>query len=97
MQSTVLRSATCEFSCWLCTVTAFSQSDRGAITGAVSDPAGAVVPAAAVTAKSTETGAQFETVTTTFGFYNTATAGNVQTGGIIPTSRNGQLVARFAW
>jgi hypothetical protein len=32
-----------------------------------------------------------------FGFYNTSTAGNVQTGGIIPTSRNGQLVARFEW
>ena len=32
-----------------------------------------------------------------FGFYNTSTAGNVQTGGIIPTSRNGQLVARFQW
>lgn len=32
-----------------------------------------------------------------FGFYNTATANNVQTGGIIPTSRNGQLVARFEW
>jgi hypothetical protein len=32
-----------------------------------------------------------------FGFYNTAAASNVQTGGIIPTSRNGQLVARFEW
>jgi len=32
-----------------------------------------------------------------FGFYNTASAGNVQTGGIIPTSRNGQLVGRFQW
>jgi hypothetical protein len=32
-----------------------------------------------------------------FGFYNTAAAGNVQTGGIIPTSRNGQLVGRFQW
>jgi hypothetical protein len=36
-------------------------------------------------------------ITAGFGFYNTATAGNVQTGGIIPTSRNGQLVARFEW
>ncbi|HWB87393.1 MAG TPA: TonB-dependent receptor [Bryobacteraceae bacterium] len=32
-----------------------------------------------------------------FGYYNTASANNVQTGGIIPTSRNGQLVARFQW
>jgi hypothetical protein len=30
-----------------------------------------------------------------FGYYNVAAAANVQTGGIIPTSRNGQLVARF--
>lgn len=29
-----------------------------------------------------------------FGYYNVAAA-HVQTGGIIPTSRNGQLVARF--
>jgi len=36
-------------------------------------------------------------ITGGFGFYNTSTAGNVQTGGIIPTSRNGQLVARFQW
>jgi len=31
-----------------------------------------------------------------FGFF-TASANNVQTGGIIPTSSNGQLVARFEW
>ena len=30
-----------------------------------------------------------------FGYYNVAAAANVQTGGIIPTSRNGQIVARF--
>jgi hypothetical protein len=30
-----------------------------------------------------------------FGYYNIAAAANVQTGGIIPTSRNGQIVARF--
>ena len=32
-----------------------------------------------------------------FGFLNTASANNVQTSGIIPTSRNGQLIARFEW
>jgi hypothetical protein len=32
-----------------------------------------------------------------FGYYNVAAAANVQTGGIIPTSRNGQIVARFQW
>jgi Carboxypeptidase regulatory-like domain/TonB dependent receptor len=30
-----------------------------------------------------------------FGYYNVAAAANVQTGGIIPTSRNGQVVARL--
>jgi hypothetical protein len=31
-----------------------------------------------------------------FGYYNT-TAAATQTGGVIPTSRNGQIVARFNW
>ncbi|HYP06822.1 MAG TPA: hypothetical protein VER03_11380, partial [Bryobacteraceae bacterium] len=31
-----------------------------------------------------------------FGYYNT-TAATTQTGGVIPTSRNGQIVARFQW
>src|SRR5438270_10076052 len=43
------------------------QSDRGTITGTVADQTGAVVPHAAVSAKSTETGAVFETVTTDTG------------------------------
>jgi len=47
----------------------FGQSDRGAITGTVSDPAGAVVPGAKVTAKSPENGSVFETVTTATGNY----------------------------
>jgi hypothetical protein len=47
----------------------FGQSNRGTITGTVSDPAGAVVPDAKVTAKSVETDEVFETVTTTTGNY----------------------------
>jgi len=45
------------------------QSDRGAITGTVSDPAGAVVPGAKVVAKSPENGGVFETATTATGNY----------------------------
>ncbi|MGH9719306.1 MAG: carboxypeptidase regulatory-like domain-containing protein [Bryobacteraceae bacterium] len=45
------------------------QSDRGLITGAVTDPAGAVVPGAPVVAVNTETGVQFRTVTTSTGNY----------------------------
>ena len=42
----------------------FAQSDRGTVTGTVADPAGAIVPNAAVELKNTETGTAFKTVTT---------------------------------
>jgi hypothetical protein len=48
---------------------AVAQTDRGAITGTVSDPAKAVIPGAAVVAVNSETGAQYETVTTETGNY----------------------------
>ena len=48
---------------------AAAQSDRGTITGTVTDQAQGVVPAAAVTATNTETEAQFETATTGTGNY----------------------------
>ena len=47
----------------------FAQSDRGTLTGTVTDPASAVVPAAKVTLKNSETGAVYETVTTPTGNY----------------------------
>src|SRR5262245_19907307 len=47
----------------------FAQSDRGTITGTVSDPASAVVPGAKVSVKHTETGAVAQTVTTPTGNY----------------------------
>ena len=48
---------------------ASAQSDRGTITGTVSDPANAVIPAAPVAAVNTDTGARFETVSTATGAY----------------------------
>src|SRR5437016_4022294 len=48
---------------------AWAQSDRGTITGAISDPADAVVPNAAITAINSETGARFETASTATGNY----------------------------
>ena len=48
---------------------AMSQTDRGTITGTVADPAGALVPGAAVTARNAETGAIHETKTTETGNY----------------------------
>ncbi len=47
----------------------FAQSERGSITGTVSDPAHAMVPRATVRATSTQTGVQYDSVTTQTGDY----------------------------
>ena len=51
------------------TVVLFGQSDRGTITGTVTDPVDAVVPGAAVAATNTESGTKYEAVTTATGNY----------------------------
>ena len=51
---------------------AFSQSDRGTITGAVSDPAGGVVPGAPVEARNVATGAVYPVATSSTGNYTIA-------------------------
>ena len=56
-------------SCFLLVLVAFAQSDRGTITGDVTDPGGAVVPHSKVVARNTETGAEYDTVTTSTGNY----------------------------
>ena len=53
----------------LVALAAYAQSDRGTITGTVSDPANAVVPGANIVVTNTETGAQYKTVTTGTGSY----------------------------
>jgi len=59
-----------ESSLLLCVaLTAFAQGDRGTITGTVADPANAMVAGAVVSARNTETGAQYDTVTTATGNY----------------------------
>ncbi|MDQ1473405.1 MAG: hypothetical protein QOJ99_4885 [Bryobacterales bacterium] len=47
----------------------WAQSDRGSITGTVTDPANAIVPGVAITAVHAETAAQYQTVTTATGNY----------------------------
>jgi hypothetical protein len=47
----------------------FAQSDRGSITGVISDPAGAVVPVAAIEARNTATGGVYQAVSTGTGNY----------------------------
>jgi len=54
----------------LCAPAVFAQSDRGTITGTVSDPAGVVV--ATIDAKHVETGAEYQTTSTSTGNYTLA-------------------------
>src|SRR5579862_5382423 len=48
---------------------AFAQSDRGTITGTVSDPAGAVIANAPIQGKNLQTGVIHESATSTTGNY----------------------------
>ena len=50
----------------------FAQSDRGTITGTVTDPAGAVVANAAVEARNTATGVTYQAASTSTGNYTIA-------------------------
>jgi len=50
----------------------FAQSDRGTITGTISDPAGAVVAGARIEAKNIATSAVYEVASTDTGNYTLA-------------------------
>src|SRR5215467_14631506 len=47
----------------------YGQSDRGTITGTISDPTTAVIPCSSIVATNTETSAKFETISTETGNY----------------------------
>lgn len=51
---------------------AFAQTDRGTITGTISDPAGAVIAAATIEAKNVDTGALYPTASSGTGNYTIA-------------------------
>ena len=53
----------------LCAIAAFAQSDRGTITGTISDPASAVVASAAIEARNTDTGAVYPVASSATGNY----------------------------
>src|SRR6202042_1041601 len=55
-----------------CALAAFAQTDRGIITGTISDPAGAVVPNAPVEAKNLATGAVYPAAASGTGNYTIA-------------------------
>jgi len=56
----------------LLAVCAFAQSDRGTITGTISDPGGAVIPGAPVEAKNLSTGLTYRAASTDTGNYTIA-------------------------
>ena len=68
-----LRACLIAVACLILAATPTSaQTDRGTITGAISDPAGAVVSGATVEAKNSETGALYQAASTTTGNYTLA-------------------------
>src|SRR4051794_13399671 len=54
---------------WVLSSPILAQTDRGTITGTVSDPAAAVISGAKITARRVDTGAVYETTTTETGNY----------------------------
>src|SRR5215472_11034565 len=50
-------------------VNAFAQSDRGTITGSITDPSGSLIPGAKITLTNVETDTRSETVSTSTGNY----------------------------
>src|SRR5437016_12734012 len=68
------------------TLSTFAQSDRGTITGAIADPAGAVVANAAIEARNTGTGAVYPVASSATGNYTLAElpAGNYEISVTVP-------------
>ncbi|MBV8892523.1 MAG: carboxypeptidase regulatory-like domain-containing protein [Acidobacteria bacterium] len=68
---------------------AFAQSDRGTITGAISDPAGAVVANAPIEARNVETGALYPVASSSTGNYTLAElpAGTYEISVTLPGTR----------
>ena len=69
---------------------AFAQSDRGIITGTVTDTTGAVVANASIEARQLETGSVFPTTTTSTGNYTLSElpVGPYEVTAASPASRN---------
>jgi len=57
---------------FLSTLAAFAQTDRGTLTGTVSDATGAVIPGVAIEAKNVQTGATYQAGSSEIGNYTLA-------------------------
>jgi hypothetical protein len=67
-----MRSLRVAFCLFLLALPIFAQSDRGTMTGTLSDVSGAVIPGVSIAAVNVETGARYETVSTETGNYTLA-------------------------
>jgi len=67
-----MRSLGVLFCLFLATLPAVAQSDRGTVTGTVSDTSGAVIPGVSIVATNVETSARYETASTETGNYTLA-------------------------
>src|ERR1700728_4839311 len=67
-----MRSLRTAFCLSFIALAAFAQTDRGTITGTVTDPAGAVVPNAPVEARNVATGAVYPVASSATGNYTVA-------------------------
>jgi hypothetical protein len=81
-----MRTLTVTFCLSLLAAAALGQSDRGTITGAISDPAGAVVASAPVEARNIETGAVYQAASSATGNYNLSQlpAANYELSVVVP-------------
>src|SRR5262245_1632208 len=68
----VMRSLRVLFCLLLASLPAFTQRDRGTLTGTVSDPTGAVIPCVSIVATNVENSSRYETTTTETGNYTLA-------------------------
>ena len=69
MRSLIFRASVLLLAALSITGSLFGQAATGTITGTITDPAGAVVAAAAIEVKNTETGQVYPTVSTETGAY----------------------------
>ena len=86
LKGVVMRFLSLSICCVSLAVCALAQSDRGTITGAVTDPLGAVVPKAPIQAKNLGTGVEYSGATSDTGNYTLLQlpAGTYQISVIVP-------------